>query len=434
MTIAGTEYNGMVSNWLNDKNKNDKWNIGERIVFPFEYDLDRLGQFDEVDVVAVDDESNSIVLLGSIELNPISDAGVTVSVNNQYPNVGDLIEITITVTSYGGDVEGSGNVDVRMLIPEALTYVSSYSPSGHGSYDNSTGIWSVGDVIVGNPANLTIQTKVTGEPYHAPTQLVIIFDGNYYTQGCGNVWQNTLLNGMMFALRPENYGTIPADGSVELTVISCGWSSPAHAESVLDPTIITMDNAPDLAQYLRNRPYPGGYAPISSAIRLATDLLDQSNTPDKRQIVLIVTPGNPDCIWNGSKGDGYGADYVSDLDLVHSDTIAATEYLNETIPYDGFDELNVITVAKSNEFRNSTFFNESIVMPKPGHIYDINNPIEEPGWVFEVEPGKEEFNEAFNLVLDLLLNSINFEVYIDDSTTLDLNALNDAATGIISPQ
>ena len=28
ITIAGTEYNGLVSNWLNDKNNNGEWNLG----------------------------------------------------------------------------------------------------------------------------------------------------------------------------------------------------------------------------------------------------------------------------------------------------------------------------------------------------------------------------------------------------------------------
>ena len=77
--IAGIEYNGAVSNWLNDKNNNDKWNLGERMTFPFEYNLSRLGQYRDVDVSAVDEESNSIVLTGPIELNPVSDAGMTIT-------------------------------------------------------------------------------------------------------------------------------------------------------------------------------------------------------------------------------------------------------------------------------------------------------------------------------------------------------------------
>ena len=66
INIAGEEYNGVVRNWLNDKNDNDEWNLGERIVFPFEYNLSRLGQYRKVDVMAIDDESNSIVFIGTV--------------------------------------------------------------------------------------------------------------------------------------------------------------------------------------------------------------------------------------------------------------------------------------------------------------------------------------------------------------------------------
>jgi hypothetical protein len=372
--------------------------------------------------------------MGPIDLRPISDAGLKVTVDNLYPILGDHINITITARSYGGDVNGSGNLNVNCTLPVGLDYIS--HTIDQGTYDHLTGIWSIGNLLVENsPVNLTITVEVNALPYHEPVQLVIIFDGNEYAPGCESVWQNTLLNGMKFALRPGNYGTIPADGSVELTIITCGWSSPAHAESALDPTIITMDNADNLATSLSNLPYPGGYAPISSSIRLAADLLSQSNTPEIRQIGLIVTPGNPDCIWNSTTGDGYGGDYVIDLDMVHIDTINAAEYLNDTIPFDlVFDELDVITVAKTNEYRNSTFFNESIVMPYPGHIYDIDNPIEDPGFVFEVEPGKDEFNEAFNLVLDWLLNSIRINIRIANSTTIDLNNDNDNAIILVQPQ
>jgi hypothetical protein len=208
------------------------------------------------------------------------------------------------------------------------------------------------------------------------------------------------------------------------------------AEVVLNPTIITEGNYHGIGQDIRNTPYPGGYAPISSAIRLTTDQLISSDnySRQKRQIILIVTSGNPDCIWEDTIGDGYGGIYSNNVPLVQEDTINAVEYLNLTIDFnDQNDELNAITVAKTVDLRESAFFNESIVMPKPGNIYDINNPIVYPGWVFEVEPGKDEFQEAITTILKLLLNSIRIEVSYIDSTTIDPNSNNDAASINISP-
>ena len=125
---------------------------------------------------------------------------------------------------------------------------------------------------------------------------------------------------------------------------------------------------------------------------------------------------------------------MGNIPQVEEDTINAAEHLNATIDFNmENDELNAITVAKTVNLRNSTFLNESIVMPIPGNIYDINNPIVHPGWVFEVEPGKDEFQEAFSLIIKMLLNSIRLQVNLDSSTTIDPNNSNDISTIIIQP-
>ncbi|MCJ7572232.1 MAG: hypothetical protein MUO82_10230, partial [Candidatus Thermoplasmatota archaeon] len=116
-------------------------------------------------------------------------------------------------------------------------------------------------------------------------------------------------------------------------------------------------------------------------------------------------------------------------------TINAKEYLNETFNLNKLnDELNAITVAKTIDLRNSKFFNESIVLPQPGNIYDILHPIVDPGWVFEIDPGKEAFQEALNLILKLLLNSVRINVYLSDSTTIDPNSGNNAFYLYVEPR
>jgi len=125
---------------------------------------------------------------------------------------------------------------------------------------------------------------------------------------------------------------------------------------------------------------------------------------------------------------------MGNIPQVEVDTINAAEYLNATIDFNmENDELNAITVAKTVNLRNSSFLNESIVMPLPGNIYDINNPIDDPGWVFEVEPGKDEFQEDFSLIIKLLLNSIRIQVNLDGSTTIDPNGNNDISIVNIQP-
>ena len=435
ITIGGEIEPFFIWELLDDQNSNGKWDFGEKVLYELnESDiLENISQYEFIDVTGIDSLSNSVVFQGPVYTSYRSDVGLEVFVDNTSPYIGDQISITISAWCYGGDIAGAGNVNVNCSLPDGLDFIS-YT-ADQGTYDSISGIWNLGNLLVENsPINMTIIVEVNGVPYHEPTQLGIIFEGSGYTSGSVSVWQNTYLSGLRFALNDNSI--FPHDGSVELTVVTCGGNSPPLAEVELEPTIITESNYHSIGQDLRNTPYPGGYAPISSAIRLTTDQLYDSDSfsIEKRQIMLIVTSGNPDCIWDEDLGSGYGGVYMGNIPQVKEDTINAAEYLNTTIDFNmENDELNAITVAKTVDFRNSTFLNESIVMPIPGNIYDINNPIDHPGWVFEVEPGKDEFQEAFSLIIKLLLNSVRIQVNLDDSTTIDPNSRNDISIINIQP-
>jgi len=443
-TIAGKPITSNILKYLIDTNANGKWDFTEEIKFNFldesntNYDtfLNNIDQYEYLNSQAIDQYSNAIEFLGPVFTNYRSDLGVFATVDNSKPILGDTITFTITLWSYGGDVAAAGDVKVNCTLPAGLEFLS-YN-SDQGPYDNKSGIWHLGNIRTDkSPYNLYITTRVNGVPYHESVQLGIIFSGDDYTSGSISVWQNTYLNALKFALDPVKYGIIPTDESVELTVVSCGFTDPPRAETLIPPTIITMDNAKNLAQDLPSTPYPGGPLPISSAIRLITDKMYNSVNydPGKQQIVLIISSGNPNCIWDETTADGYGAIFSSNTEQVQIDTINAKDYFNETLNINKlYDELNAITVAKTIDLRYSKFFNESIVLPQPGNIYDILHPIIDPGWVFEIDPGKEAFQDAFNLILQLLLNSVRVNVYLSSSTTIDPYSDNNAYSLYVEPR
>ena len=76
ITIGGIKYEGPVGNWLDDKNEDGVWNMGERMLFSFEYNLSRLGEYQEVDITAIDTQSDSVIFMGPIDLKPVSDIGI----------------------------------------------------------------------------------------------------------------------------------------------------------------------------------------------------------------------------------------------------------------------------------------------------------------------------------------------------------------------
>ena len=85
-----------------------------------------------------------------------SDLKIEKSVDNTTPKNNDIITYTIKVTNIGPD-QAKG-AEVTDLLPSGLVY-QSYTAS-QGSYDNSTGIWTIGELASGSYVTLTISVKV----------------------------------------------------------------------------------------------------------------------------------------------------------------------------------------------------------------------------------------------------------------------------------
>ena len=85
-----------------------------------------------------------------------SDLALTKTVSNARPNVGDTITFTINLTNLGPDA--ATGVAIQELLPAGLSFVSGIPTQG--TYDNGTGVWTVGTVTVATPASLAIQARV----------------------------------------------------------------------------------------------------------------------------------------------------------------------------------------------------------------------------------------------------------------------------------
>src|SRR5262249_39825899 len=85
-----------------------------------------------------------------------ADLAVSKTVSDATPNVGDTITFTVTLTNAGPDP--ATNVTVHDLLPSGLTFVSA-TPS-QGTYNSTSGAWSVGTVTTSTPQTLTIQARV----------------------------------------------------------------------------------------------------------------------------------------------------------------------------------------------------------------------------------------------------------------------------------
>ena len=111
----------------------------------------------------------------SVTVTPdVADLSLTKTVNDNTPNRNQNITFTITLAN-GGPVGATG-VTVTDLLPAGLTFVSA-TPSV-GSYSNSTGVWTVGNLA--SAANATLSIVATVNAIGAKTNTAEVTASNQF--------------------------------------------------------------------------------------------------------------------------------------------------------------------------------------------------------------------------------------------------------------
>lgn len=431
ISLPDGDVSGPISDFLTDLNNDGKWNIGEKLLKNFTYDLDKLDEYTVAEVLSTDDTSNSIQFMGPVKFEPVSDAGLDISIddlNGPPIRINDQIQITIKVTSYGGDVDGSGGVKVSYFIPEGLLYQNSNSPSGHGSYDNTTGLWEVGNVLVGEPALLKINAIVLGIEKRDFVQLAMILDGSGSISS--DDW-NLMTQGLSDSIIDEEI--FPHDGSVELTVVQFGVNT-NECDVEIEPTIVNSSNYIDIANNISSLIQGNGGTAMAAGIYLASDTIENSENFDiaKRQVFNLVTDGKP-TYWSNvgeyiGNGDGVYT-HQEDLDTTEE---AVDHLINDLGLTEEKDELDSLAVGSGPDV---PWLNESIIWPEPGIIWDIttSDPPEETGWVATID-SFEDFELAIDQMFRVIFSGIKNTVTFVESVTYDPNNNNNHAEITITPE
>ena len=104
---------------------------------------------------------------------PPTDLALDKSVDNANPAVGDVIVFTIEVTNEGG-FDASG-IEVTDQLPSGFAYLND---NGNGTYDNTTGIWMLGNLAAGMTASLDIAVTVLPGGSYTNYADISAMDGN----------------------------------------------------------------------------------------------------------------------------------------------------------------------------------------------------------------------------------------------------------------
>jgi uncharacterized repeat protein (TIGR01451 family) len=298
-------------------------NVAEDIVFHFATSFTGAtgtgGPADFANVGAIDllVETNTngtdglVTLLGAFAPNVVTqnltsiDLSVDKSVDNPTPNVGQQVTFTLTLSNPAGGIDVAGIV-VTDILPSGLDFDSATTATG--SYDENTGLWTVGTLATGATATLDILATVTssalltntasitaaGQPDSDPTNngdsvdvdapaeadlsLTIAPPTATPSQGQNATFTLTMLNsGPDAATNIVVTDVIPAGLVLQTSTPEAGttyasntWSIPSLASGE-DVTLVVELRADDLSQL------------DYSAQVTASDLFDPDSTPNDGQ-------------------------------------------------------------------------------------------------------------------------------------------------------
>ncbi len=441
ITIGGTTEDLTAKDWLSEEAISDGiWNIGERIIYPFEYED---SSYINADIMAVDPEVNAIAFYGTLDLKAVSDVEVFATVDNPNPAIGEPIALTVQVTNPMGLINAS-NIQLRVQFPNGMNYINCWA--NVGDYNHSTGIWDLSgfDFSSGILPELTINATVDEvEGENAKTQMALLFDSS---GSVGSSNYELMKEGMANAI--ENDEVFPHDGSIELTVINfccrpepygaSGADTPAWAEVFANtPKIVTEGNYEQINNDIVAMPFFTGWTATACGLNLAADeLVDSPNNPLNggefaRQIVVLITDGYANIVCDDGSTTDTGEGGGGHEDEAKKSAEEARDRLLNMFPfYPNEDQILALSLGP-HASDHSPWMKDELVWPEPGSYGEPDHFV--PGWVRNVS-NYNDFQQAVEEMFDTVFNSIQVSIEVIESQPADPNPTNNKIQVIITPE
>ena len=179
----------------------------------------------------------------TITFKGCSDMGIVKTVNNNNPYVGANVEFKLKATNTGPS--SNTNVIVTDALPTGYTFVSASATTG--TYNNATGVWTIGNFAQGFTPELTITAKVNNTGVYTNTGVI---SGK-------NTDPNTLNNTSSVSTTP-----IP---NADLSVVKTANTSSPTIGSNVTFNIEVKNNGPSAATGVTvNDVLPNGYTFVSA--------------------------------------------------------------------------------------------------------------------------------------------------------------------------
>ena len=185
------------------------------------------------------------------------DLQLTQTVDNTAPNVGETILYAVTVLNAG--VGGASGIEVSDLLPVGVSYVTALA--NKGSYDQGTGIWTIGDLAEGFQAVLNIQASVDQAAAGATvTNTASISAADQIDTNAGNNSASTDINVPTSDLQLSKTvnNSTPAVGDTITYTLILGNNGPNPATG-----IVVSDLLPAAVSFVSANPALGSYDAVT---------------------------------------------------------------------------------------------------------------------------------------------------------------------------
>jgi uncharacterized repeat protein (TIGR01451 family) len=210
---------------------------GRDMTVSFQVVIDNPTTFTQVvNTVSVTSDQQVEPVLASVA-DPIvaADVGIAKTVNNPAPNEGDTITFSLVLTNNGPST--ATGVEVTDVLPTGLTFGS--ATPGQGTYDDVSGIWTVGTVSVGGSASLTMSATVDGGTINSIfTNTATITSRDLQDPVAANDSDSVLINvsGLEVTKTSDVSGTILPGSNITYTIVVTNIGSSAQTGiTVTDP-------------------------------------------------------------------------------------------------------------------------------------------------------------------------------------------------------
>jgi uncharacterized repeat protein (TIGR01451 family) len=205
-----------------------------------------------------------------------ADLEVTKIVDNPTPNLGDTITFLVTLTNNG--VDTATDVTVIDQLPAGLSLVT--ATTSQGSYNPSTGVWTVGTVTTTTPQTLTLRATVISP--NSQTNTATISTADQFDPNLGNNSASATENPLQadLAVSKSVSNTRPNVGDTIVFTITLANLGPGIATNVA-----IHDLLPAGLQVVAAAPSQGTYDPATGIWTVGSVV---PGTPLTLQIAALV--------------------------------------------------------------------------------------------------------------------------------------------------